>query len=63
MDPDDLADAWGNRFRSAIVPNSAGVLEIYIWTEWIDDNGRTTLIGAKASADGTTTRFGLPPKD
>jgi hypothetical protein len=58
-----LIDAWGKPFRYAVVPNEAGELEPYVWTEQIDADGRTTLIGAKVRPDGSAVRFGLPPKD
>jgi hypothetical protein len=63
MDAHELSDAWGNPFHYATVANADGELELYIRTEWIDNRGWTSLIGAKARADGTTTRFGLPPQD
>jgi hypothetical protein len=59
----DLKDAWGTPFRYAVVPNDAGEPEHYVWSEWTQDDGRVALIGAKATADGKTTMFGLPPKD
>jgi hypothetical protein len=58
----DLVDAWGNPFRYAVVPNAAGQMEPYVWTERTQD-GKTTLIGAKVAADGTVVRFGLPEDD
>ena len=55
-----LIDAWGKAFRYAVVPNEAGELEPYVWTERIEADGRATIIGAKVRPDGTAVRFGLP---
>ena len=63
MDARELTDGWGNPFRYAVVLNEAGEWEPHVWTERTDAEGRTTLIGAKAKADGTVVRFGMPPKD
>jgi hypothetical protein len=56
---EDLIDGWEKPFRYAVVPNEAGELEPYVWTEWTR-GGKTTLIGAKLSANGTVVRFGRP---
>jgi hypothetical protein len=61
--PRELADAWGNPYKWAVVPDPAGEPELHVWTEWVRDDGTTTLIGAKVRPDGTSVRFGLPPKD
>lgn len=52
-------DAWGNPFRYALVTNEAGEIEPHVWSERTID-GKTRLIGAKVTADGTVVRFGLP---
>ncbi|HJZ53473.1 MAG TPA: hypothetical protein VKE74_00855 [Gemmataceae bacterium] len=54
----DLIDPWGNPFKYAIVPNEKGEPEVYVWTELTRD-GKTTLLGAKQTADGKTHLFGL----
>jgi hypothetical protein len=60
----DFKDAWGKPFRYAAVSDVAGNdPDIFVWTEWTQDDGRIALIGAKVSAEGKATRFGLPPQD
>ena len=54
-----LKDGWGNPFRFALVPNSDGELEPYVWTERVVD-GKVTLYGAKRTADGTRLLIGWP---
>jgi hypothetical protein len=58
-----LIDPWGKPYRYAVVPNEAGELEPYVWTERIDANGQATMIGAKVRPDGTVVRFGSADGD
>jgi hypothetical protein len=62
VDDGSLVDGWGRPFRYALVPNGDGELEPYIWSEWTHSDGRTTLHGAKLTADGKVIPFG-PPAD
>lgn len=54
-----LFDAWGNRLHYALVRNSSGNLEPYVWAERVRD-GRITIHGVKLTADGQRVVFGLP---
>ena len=54
-----LQDGWGNPFRYALVPNSDGELEPYVWTERVT-NGKVALYGAKRTADGKRLLFSRP---
>jgi hypothetical protein len=56
---EDIRDGWGNPLHYALVPNAESELEPYVWAERIR-NGRTTLHGAKLTADGKTVVFGWP---
>jgi hypothetical protein len=55
----ELVDCWGRPLKYALVPNDHGEPEPYVWAERTV-NGKTTLIGAKGTADGEITLFGLP---
>jgi hypothetical protein len=57
---DSLIDPWGNPYKYALVPNADGTPEPYVWTEREAPHGRTTLIGAKLTAQGEVVAFGLP---
>ena len=61
---DDLKDGWGQPFHCAAVADPAGNdPDIYVWTDWVHDDGRVTLLGARVSADGKATEFGGPPRE
>ena len=59
IDAASLTDGWGNPFRYALVPTAAGLLDAYVWAEHTRD-GRTTVHGAKITADGVVVQFGQP---
>src|SRR5262245_33556450 len=58
LEDPSLADSLGNPFHYALVPNADGELEPYIWVERVRD-GKTTLSGAKRTAEGKEISFGL----
>ncbi len=63
-DEGGFKDAWGRPLRCAAVADPAGnEPDIYVWTDWVQDDGRIILIGARVAPDGKSTMFGLPPKD
>lgn len=55
---ENLLDPWGNPFKYAVVQTDGGEPELYVWAERTAD-GKTRLIGAKRTASGATTHFGL----
>ena len=55
----DLIDPWGNPYRYAVIPNTKGEPEVYVWGERTK-NGKLTLHGAKRRADGEIELFGRP---
>ena len=55
----DLIDPWGNPYKYALVQNENGKWEPYVWAERTVD-GKTTLLGAKWTANGEAQLFGLP---
>jgi hypothetical protein len=61
-DESDFQDVWGQPFRYAQVPSVGGGEDVYVWTDWTQDDGRVFVVGAKVTADGTRIRLGFPPK-